>query len=201
MKLRGWEKLKATNFWQAAFVRPFEDKANWKRFMSIWMFYGFGLVLTVTSISMLIDDVMSWPVPLEQMQKTSGILSSVEIQLRGPSYLVVTTPGRNEERFFARWLPGTNLRAQVGRRVTVWSKDGFELFYGRVRIASEVKLDDGGDFVLGYSARRPEGVAFDKKDHYWFLAIFTLGLFLIIRPVWKFWKPIEKPQQLTERGE
>lgn len=194
-------KIKTSNLWQAAFVRPFDDKTAWKKHMGTWLSYAFGLLFIVTSIVMLIDDALSWPVPLEQMQVTSGRLSDVSLQRRGPSYLVITTTTGNEERMFARWLPGTDLNMRIGQRVTVWSQAGFELFNGRVQKASEVRLDAENRYVLGYSDRRPDGIQFDERDHYWFLAMLGLGLFLIAKPVWKHRKPIVGRQQTSERGE
>lgn len=192
-------KIKTTNLWQAAFVRPFEDKTAWKKHMTTWLSYAFGLLFIVTSIVMLIDDALSWPVPLEQMREISGDLSSVTIQRRGPSYLVITATTGRKERIFARWLPGTDLKMRIGQRVTVWSQTGLELFYGRVQKAAEVRLDAENRYVLGYLNRRSDGIQFDEYDHYWFLAMLGLGLFLVARPMWKNRKPIAGRQQTTER--
>jgi hypothetical protein len=134
---------------------------------------------------MLIDDALSWPVPLEQMRVTSGRLSAVSVQRRGPSYLVVTKTSGDEERIFARWIPGTDLKKRIGQQITVWSQPGFELFHGLDQKAAEVRLDTENRYVLGYSDRRPEGIQFDEKNHYWFLAMLGLGIFLIAKPVWK----------------
>ena len=195
-----WTRLKASNFWQAAFVRPFRDKTNWKKFMATWLSYAFGLLFVVASTSMLIDDGLSWPVPLDQMQKTSGRLSGVVTQRRGPSYLIVTTATGDEVRFYARWLPGVDIRSHIDRVVTVWSRDGFELFHGRIHVAVEVRLEDESRFVLGYTERIPKGIEFDRGDHYWFFAMLTLGIFLIGRPIWKHRWPFTESQQTTERG-
>lgn len=160
---------------------------------------------------MLIDDALQWPVPLEQMRETRGILSDIVISRRGPSYLVVTDSNGNEQRFIARWLPNVGLktksssriailRVKKGSYVTVWSQGGFELFYGRIPEAIEVKLDDGG-YVMDYQEWIPSSIEFDKKDHYWLLAELVFGLFLITRPVWKHRNKNTEMQQPTERGE
>lgn len=195
-----WARLKTSNFWQAAFVRPFSDKTNWKKFMATWLSYAFGLLLIVAPTSMLIDDALSWPVQLDQMQSTSGRLSSVVIQRRGPSYLVVTTASGDEVRFYARWLPGADVETHVGHGVTVWSRDGFELFHGRIHVAVEMRLEDESRFVLGYTERIPAGIEYDEKDHYWLLAMLMFGMFLIARPIWQHRKPFIESQQTIERG-
>lgn len=200
-QLNWWARIKATNFLQAAFVRPFEDKKNWTKQMATLLSYAFGLLFVVTSISMLIDDALSWPMPIEQMQKISGNLSNVVISRRGPSYLVVTTSSGNDERFFARSLQRIDLSNQIGHHVTVWSQAGFELFYGRIKEARELRLDDSGRYVLMYMKNLPWLIQKDEKDQYWFLAMLALGLFLITRPVWKHRKPIHETPQTTKRGE
>jgi hypothetical protein len=177
-------KIRTSNLWRAAFVRPFEEKTAWKKHMCILLSYGFGLALIVASVVMLIDDALRRPVPLDQMLVTSGRLSHVSIQRRSSSYLVITTKSGTEERLFARWLPHTDLKLRIGQHVMIWSQTGFELFNGVVQKAAEVRLSEKR-FVLGYSDRRADGIQFDEKNHYWFLAMLTLGLFLITKPVWK----------------
>lgn len=152
--------------------------------MGTWLSYAFGLLLILTSTVMLIDDALSWPVPLDQMRVTSGRLSHVSIQRRGSSYLVITTKRGTEERIFARWLPGTDLRLRVGQHVTVWSQAGFELFGGVIQKAAEVRLEPEKRLVLGYPDRMADGIKFDEQNHYWFLAMLVLGLFLIAKPAW-----------------
>lgn len=195
-----WAKLKTSNICQAAFVRPFANKSDWKKYMAVWLSYAFGLMIIVSSTTMLIDDALSWPVPLEQMHKTEGTLSSIVIQRRGPSYLIVTSAEGHDIRFFARWLPGTDLKTYIGRRVTVWSNQGFELFYGLVQNAADIQADGAERLTLGYQERIASGIEYDRKDHYWFLAMLALGLFLITRPVWKHRKPSIDLHHSTEKG-
>ena len=182
-------KIKETNLWQAAFVRPFDEKTAWKQHMRTLLSYGFGLALIVASVVMLIDDALIWPLPLEQMRVTSGSLSHVSFQRRSSSYLVITTKSGTKERIFARGLPHTDLKLSLGQNVTVWSQTGFELFNGVVQKAAEVRLDAQNRYVLGYSDRRPGGIKFDEKNHYWFLTMLGLGIFLIAQPVWKHRRP------------
>ncbi len=192
----GWVgRVTTSNLWLAAFVRPFSDKANWKKFMAVGLSYAFGLLLVVVPTSMLIDDVLSWPMPLDQMQRISGRLSSVVIQRRGPSYLTVTTAAGDEVRFYARWLPGVDIGKHVAREVTVWSRDGFELFHGRILVAVEVWLGDESRYVMGYTERISKAIEYDRRDHYWIFAMLVLGLLLIAWPIWKHRKPLIESKQ------
>lgn len=201
MKSSGWTRLKATNVWQAAFVRPFEDKANWKKHMAVLLSYSFGLLFVVSPMTMLIDDALSWPVPLEQMQQTSGVLTDVVIQRRATSYFVISTSEGGEQRFFKPALHKSDLRGLVNQRVTVWSQTGFVLFYGQIQEPREIRLLGSNRNIFRYTENISHSIEFDKKDHYWFQVMLAFGLFLIARPVWKHRSLIVKTQQSTERGE
>jgi hypothetical protein len=56
MQSSRWTRLKATDVWQAAFVRPFEDKKNWKKAVGALLAYAFGLVLIAAPITELINN-------------------------------------------------------------------------------------------------------------------------------------------------
>lgn len=104
-------RLQATNLWQAAFVRPFNDSTNLRKGPATGLAYSFGVVLVITGGPFLIDDALSWPGQLEAMHKTTGVIVSAGTQSTGSGgrgagsagigYLVVSTPNHGEETFYA----------------------------------------------------------------------------------------------------
>lgn len=168
--------------------------------MFVLLSYAFGLLFLVSPITMLIDDALSWPVPLEQMRQTSGVLTDVVIQRRATSYFVITTSEGGEQRFFKPALRKSDLRGLVGQRVTVWSQTGFVLFYGQIQEPREIRLLGSNRNIFRYTENISHSIDFDEKDHYWFLAMLAFGLFLIARPVWKHRNRVVETQQSTERG-
>ena len=190
-----WARLKTSNLWQAAFVRPFGDKTNWKKFMGTWLSYAIGLLLVIAPTNMLIDDALSWPVPLEKMEITDGILTDVVIQSRATSYFVITTSEGDKHRFFKPALRKSDLRGLVGHRVMVWSQTGFVLFYGRIQTPREIRPLGSDRNIFRYTENISHAIEFDEQDHHWLLAMLAFGLFLIARPVWKHRSPIVEKQR------
>lgn len=195
-------RLVATNLWQAAFVRPFNDPANWKKGFGAFLAYSFGVVLVITGGPFLIDDALSWPGPLEAMHKTTGVIVSAGTQSTGSGgrgagsagigYLVVSTPNHGEETFYAPRKVKVLLKHRVGQTVTIWWQPSFKFQLWKVGVikkASEIYVKDVDWFVLKYSEDRPRQLAFDSKDHYWYWSMLGLGLFLLVRPAWKHRKP------------
>lgn len=86
MKSRGWVRLKATNFWQAVFVRPFPSgKDRWKARFASLLSYVVGIFLLIPLMgASLVNDYMTSATPLEQMHKVTGVLVSVTICHRCP---------------------------------------------------------------------------------------------------------------------
>src|SRR5512139_1685691 len=191
-------KLKSTNLWQAAFVRPFEGRANWKAALAALLSYAFGFVLVVTSGPWLVDDALSWPVPLEEMQQTTGVIVAAGKESTGGGgrgggapgsigYLMVST-SKGNETFYATAKVNVLLGHRVGQVVTVWWQPGFKFQtwkVGGIKRVSEIYVRDANWYVLKYSDSRPTLIDFDSKDHRWYWSMLALGLFLLVRPAWK----------------
>jgi hypothetical protein len=197
-------KLKSTSLWQAAFVRPFEDRANWKAGMAALLSYTFGFVLVVTSGPLLIDDALSWPVPLEEMQQTTGVIVSAGKESTGGGgrgggapgsigYVVVST-SKGKETFYATTKVKVLLNHRVGQAVTVWWQPSFRFQTWKVGIikqASEIYVKDANWYALKYSELRSTLIEFDSKDLRWYWSMLAFGLFLLVRPAWKHRKKNE----------
>lgn len=190
-------KLKSTNLWQAAFVRPFEDRGNWKAALAALLSYAFGFVLVVTSGPWLIDDALSWPSPLEKLQQTTGVIVAAGQESTGGGgrggasgsigYVVVST-SKGKETFYATTKVKVLLKHRVGQVVTVWWQPSFKFQtwkVGTIKQASEIYVKDANWYALKYSELRPTLIEFDSKDHRWYWSMFALGLFLLVRPAWK----------------
>jgi hypothetical protein len=195
-------RLQATNLWQAAFVRPFNDPTNWRKGFGVLLAYSFGVVLVITGGPSLINDALSWPGPLETMHKTTGVIVSAGTKSTGSGgrggggggigYLVVSTPNNGEETFYGPRKVKVLLKHRVGQTVTIWWQPSFKFQLWKVGVikkASEIYVKDVDWFVLKYSEDRPRQLAFDSKDHYWYWSMLGLGLFLLVRPAWKHRKP------------
>jgi len=184
-------------------VRPFEDPTNWKKHMSTWLSYAFGLVLVVTGGPFLIDDILRQPLPVEEMHRTTGTIVAAGTESMGSGgrggsggrigYVVVSTPSKSEETFYTG---DTRVKLLLGHRVgqaiTVWWQPSFSFGFWKVgtfKRAFELYVEDVDWYVLKYSADRPRQIAFDSKDHYWYLSMLGLGLFLLVKPVWAHRKP------------
>jgi hypothetical protein len=199
-------RLAATWLWQAAFVRPFEDKLNWKKIMAVQLSYWFGLLFLVLGGTFLIDDSLRWPSPLDDMQRISGTIVSAGTKAvggggrggggRGVGYVVVATPDKSKETFYT-WDRRIKLLLahRIGQSVTVWWQPGFDLPWalGWHKRAFEVHVSDIDWYVLKYVQDRPRQLAYDSKDDYWYWAMLVLGLVLLVKPVWTHRKPDQPP--------
>lgn len=84
MQLSRWARLKATNFWQAAFVRPFpKSKVFWSPGLKALLAYAFGLLFLWVETIFLVNDALTWPTELEKMDRHIGVLKTIYMPKRG----------------------------------------------------------------------------------------------------------------------
>jgi hypothetical protein len=197
MKSRGLAGLRATNLWQAAFVRAFpQGKDKWKtRFVSL-LSYVFGIFLLIPLMSAsLVDDYMTSPTPLEQMRKLTGVLVGVTSCHRCPQLFEVLQQSGESVEFGTAKNNLLKLKPYIGTEVTVWSQIGFHVPSSRetkifTNETYEIKIHKSGEMLNQYQAKRSEWIARDSKDHWWFLGFLLLGIWLPFRVVWKHRKPV-----------
>ncbi len=187
-----WVRLKASNFWQAAFVRPYPPgKDKWKTRFATLLSYVVGIFLLIPLMSAsLIDDYMTAPIPLGAMHKTTGVLVNITDCYRCPQLFEVKLDSGDHLEFGASMDSLIKLKPYIGSEVTVWYQQGFHIatikephfFIDQVY---EIKIKKNGEMLNQYQIRRGEWIARDNKDHWWFLAFLLLGLWLPFRIVWK----------------
>lgn len=190
---RAGARVAQTRLWQAAFVRPFEDPTDWKKHMTTWLSYAFGILLAVLlAPAFLIDDYLQRPALLGEMQETKGVVLKMRAPRRGLTSFVLDTRDGGRQQFFARSLRRSPLKP--GTEVTVWSQPGFELPlvsypFGFKPDAKEVRLEKSGRYLVKYAESLPWRVKVEEQGHYWYLLMLAVGLFLMGRPVWRHWSP------------
>lgn len=196
MKPSLWKRMTETNLWQAAFVRPFPTgKENWKtRFISL-LSYVIGIFLLIPLMSAsLIDDYLTSPIPLEQMQKVNGVLSDIVNCHRCPQLFTMRKQSGEFIEFGTSMKNLLELKPYIGREITVWWQRGFHIpnsseigFFNKK--AYEIQISKSGEVLNQYQDKRNEWVTRDAKDHWWFLGGLFLGVWLPFRILWKYRKP------------
>lgn len=190
-----WARLTKSNFWQAAFVRPFADKNNWKKVVGTLLAYAFGVVFLWGGTASLIDDAMRHPVTLDKMDKNVGVLTMIRMPKKGtPTFSLSTSDGR-DIRYIVSIYQAIELEKFRNSSVTVWSQDGFHLIWF-AKFPYEIMLNDSGKHVFRYEKNRQRFVDYDEQDHWWQLGGLMFGFFLITRPWWKHRKSVSQTHYL-----
>ena len=193
-KLGECARLKASNFWQAAFVRPF-PKSNvfWSPGLKALLAYAFGLFFLWVGASSLVNDVLTWPTELDKMDRHVGVLTAIHVPKRGAPHFVLRESGGNEIRYSVNIFEALKLQKSRNALITVWSQQGFRLIRLE-RNAIEVRLDKTGRYVFEYGKYRDRLIQRDERDHWWYWGMLLLGIFLISLPWLKHRKPISQIQ-------
>jgi hypothetical protein len=186
-----WARLKATNFWQAAFIRPFpSEESRWKTRLASTLSYAFGPLLILLMSASLIDGYMTSVIPLESMHKTTGVLQSVTSCIKCPSLFEVRQQNGTSTIFSS--YPGelNKLRLYTGTDVTVWSQVGFQLptlgdghfFFNKVY---EIKIQKNSEFLNKYDKNRDKWLMQENSQRWWDFVFLLVGIWLPFRVWWK----------------
>lgn len=182
--------MKAGNWWQAAFVRPFPSGKVYafKRFKSL-LLYAFGTIFVIAPFSELINASLGPPVALGLMSVDDGQVVGIFVDRRqGVGNFSIQLLGTGEKKFFVHHLVLVKLRK--GMNVRVWSQQGFRLFNGVIHEAREISIIGQAAYMLDHT----KNLAW-LEDRYtqfvrWNLVFLFLGVFLFTRPWWTHRKPI-----------
>lgn len=189
LKSNAWVRLRASNFWQAAFVRPFDDKKNWKRAVGTLLAYAFGLLFIVAPITALIDGSLNVPVALDQMRSDAGQITDIAIGRRqGVGSFSIKTTSTENKKFYAHHLALIKLRK--GEQVRVWSQEGFRLFSGFIREVREIYIFGNQTYIFDYTKNQAWLAERHEQLYRWNWVALFFGIFLITRPWWKNRKPV-----------
>ncbi len=186
-----WARIKTSNFWQAAFVRPFTDKKNWKKAVGTLLAYAFGVVFIVAPTAELIDGSLNYPVPLDRMRVDNGSVADIQINRRqGFGSFSIKKQDGEKQRFFIHHLALVKLRED--EQVRVWSQKGFRLFNGVIYEAREVLIVDQQKLILEHT----KNLAWLKRryEHLksWDVLFLILGVLLITYPWLRHRKPVSQ---------
>lgn len=191
-----WKKFKASNFFQAAFFRPFPsgDRYKYKRFRA-FLAYSLGLVFTITSCETLIDYNLSSLVPLSQMDRDEGKIIKISFGRRGigEGYFVIRTSDSKQKTFYV--FSSTLRNLSPGKTVIIWSQKGFIFSAGIIHHAREVQLADKDINLTEYTKELPMLSIRKKQITHWSIAELILGVLLLILPWWKHRNPKQTTQQ------
>lgn len=192
------KKISTSNFWQAAFVRPFPPGRGYafKRFKGL-LAYGFGLAFVWGASGVVIDDVLRRPIDLDQMEIRSGTLTAVGAPTRATPSFILREPNGNEIRYTVDIYKALELKKSLNTVATVWSQKGFHPLAGIVERPYEIRLDNSGKYLFEYQKYRDQLIRFDERDHLWALGILFLGLFFVTRPWWRHRNPASQFQQVN----
>lgn len=188
-------KIINTQFWQAAFVRPFPSgQDNWKARTGAALAYVFGLLVFVPfSAQFLINDYFVNHIPLSEMPTQTGKLVHISYCHRCENYYLVE--GRDGVLYKFSFANGglIQLKPYMGNTMKVWYQKKYQLpnlwppFALTRNSTYEVLIEQTNKYINGYEGYRLDRMATDKTDHWWAIAFLLLGFGLPVWIVVKHW--------------